>query len=125
MQEIPKKEISITEDGKKLLHSFEEELQLNEPTKEETKKKLEDLISNIKDDFKAFSSDQMLAFIFKSFPDFINDSIKADSLDYEKLFLELYERGLLGISKIAELMGWPLDKAYDFIQEQSGRIHAQ
>ena len=125
VQEIPKKEIRITEDGKNLLNDLENKLQMVESSKEETKKQLEDLISNIKEDFKGFSTVQMLAFIYKSYPEFIDDSIVADSLDYEKLFLDLYERGMLGISKIAELMGWPVDKAYDFIQEQSGRIHAQ
>ena len=125
VQEIPKKEINITEEGKNLLYAYDNELQLNDVSKEETKQKLEDLISGIKDDFKDFSSNEMLAFIYKSYPAFIDDSIVADSLDYEKIFLDLYERGMLGISKIAELMGWPVDKAYDFIQEQAGRIHAQ
>ena len=40
-------------------------------------------------------------------------------MNYEKIFLELYDKGELGISKIAELMGWEFQEAYDFIRKNT------
>ena len=83
------------------------------------KELIEKAIENIKEDFINFNSDEMLAFIYKSYPGYISDSIVADEMDYEKIFIELYEKGELGVSKIAELMGWEFQEAYDFIKKNT------
>jgi len=63
-----------------------------------------------------------LAFIYKSYPSYIEPSFVAEQIDYEKRFLDLYEKGKLGISKIAELMGWDFEKTHRFIMEKSKKI---
>ncbi|MFX0134564.1 MAG: hypothetical protein ACFFDN_13065 [Candidatus Hodarchaeota archaeon] len=72
----------------------------------------------IKKIFIDFTTDEMLAFIYKSYPDFIESSIRADELDYENIFIELYKKGKLSVSKIAELMDISLEDAYEKIKEK-------
>jgi uncharacterized protein YwgA len=110
--------IKITENGKKKLNELESITELSEKEKK-NKELIEKAIENIKEDFINFTSNEMLAFIYKSEPDYIADSIVADKMDYEKIFLELYDKGELGISKIAELMGWEFQEAYDFIKKNT------
>ncbi len=110
--------IEITDQGKNKLKELDSVKGLSE--KEiQNKELIEKTIDDIKEDFSNFNTDEILAFIYKTAPDFISDSIVADKIDYEKVFLELYEKGELGVSKIAELMGWDLEKAYDFIKKNS------
>jgi len=115
---IEKDTIKITENGKKKLNELESITELSEKEKK-NKELIEKAIENIKEDFINFTSNEMLAFIYKSEPDYIGDSIVADKMDYEKIFLELYDKGELGISKIAELMGWEFQEAYDFIRKNT------
>ncbi len=115
---MEKEAIGITESGKKKLNELDSIIELSQKEKY-NKELIEKAINNIKDDFKNFTSDEILAFIYKGFPDYISDSIVADKIDYEKIYLELYEKGELGISKIAELMGWEFQKAYDFIKNNT------
>jgi uncharacterized protein YwgA len=115
---IENETIKITEIGKAKLSNLDSISNLN--VKEKINKELiEKTIDTIKEDFKNFTGKEILAFIYKSFPDYIDDSIIADSIDYKNIFLGLYERGELGISKIAELMGWEFQKAYDFIRKNA------
>ena len=115
---IENETIKITEIGKAKLSDLDSISNLN--IKEKINKELiEKTIDTIKEDFKNFTGKEILAFIYKSFPDYIDDSIIADSIDYKNIFLGLYERGELGISKIAELMGWEFQKAYDFIRKNA------
>lgn len=115
---IENETIKITEIGKAKLSDLDSISNLN--VKEKINKELiEKTIDTIKEDFKNFTGKEILAFIYKSFPDYIDDSIIADSIDYKNIFLGLYERGELGISKIAELMGWEFQKAYDFIRKNA------
>ena len=83
----------------------------------------EEIIENIKESFLNFKTNQILAFIYKSFPEYIDPSIAAEKIDYEKTFLQCYEEGKLGISKIAELLGWSYQKTYDYIHKNARRIH--
>jgi len=115
---IEKNTIEITESGKKKLKELESITELSDQEKK-NKKLIEKAIENIKEAFINFTSDEMLAFIYKGYPDYIGNSIVADKMDYEKIFLELYDKGELGISKIAELMGWEFQEAYDFIKKNT------
>ncbi len=111
---VSKKEgIKITPKGEKFLKELEAFIDSQNLPKIED---FEGFIVNIKRDFKDFSRNEILAFIYKSFPDYISSSIEADKIDYEKEFLKLYEKGKLGISKIAELLNWSYDKVYDYIK---------
>ncbi|MHA1488973.1 MAG: hypothetical protein ACTSRI_04890 [Promethearchaeota archaeon] len=110
--------IEITEQGKNKLNELDSIIEFNEK-EGENKELIENAIDNIKEDFSTFNTNEILAFIYKSDPDYISDSIVADKINYEKIFLELYEKGELGISKIAELMGWELQEAYDFIKKNT------
>ncbi|MHA1383105.1 MAG: hypothetical protein ACTSR3_05005 [Candidatus Helarchaeota archaeon] len=105
--------IKITSKGEKSIEKIE--------TTEKIKK-LEENIDEIKDEFGDFNTEEILAFIYKSYPSYIEPSVKAEQIDYEKRFLELYEKGKLGISKIAELLGWNLDKTHKYIMEKSKKI---
>jgi len=116
--QIEKDAIKITENGKNVLNELESITELSEKEKK-NKELIEKAIENIKEDFINFTSNEMLAFIYKSYPDYIDDSIVADKMNYEKIFLELYDKGELGISKIAELMGWEFQEAYDFIKKNT------
>jgi hypothetical protein len=51
--------------------------------------------------------------------------VKAKDLHYEKLFAQLYERDLLGVSKIAELMGWSVDYAYQYLHAKASHVKGQ
>jgi len=115
---IEKNTIKITDIGKKKLDQLETITELSEKEKK-NKELLDKAIENIKEAFINFTSKEMLAFIYKSYPNYIDDSIVADEMDYEKKFLELYDKGELGISKIAELMGWEFQEAYDFIKKNT------
>jgi uncharacterized protein YwgA len=118
---IEKETIEITNQGKEKLAELESAMELSEQEKR-NKEKIDKAFDSIKENFRNFNSDEILAFIYKSDPDYISDSIVADKIDYEKVFLGLYEKGELGISKIAELMGWDIEKAYDFIK-QNTKLH--
>ena len=115
---IEKDTIEITDQGKQKLRELDSIVELS---KKEIRNKelIEQAIDNIKEDFRNYNTEEMLAFIYKNDPDFVSDSIVADKIDYEKNFLGLYEKGELGISKIAELMGWEFQEAYDFIKKNS------
>ncbi|WP_371805697.1 hypothetical protein [Candidatus Lokiarchaeum ossiferum] len=79
---------------------------------------LDETCDFIKNDFKSFNSNEMLAFVYKEFPEYREQSIVDNELDYENIFNAMYKSGKLGISKIAELMGWSLDKTYDFLNQK-------
>ena len=114
------KELEITKKGIKTLDFFHIQFKDDESrTKDE---EFETVIKNIKEDFNDFTTDEMLAFIYKSFPTYIKPSIKASELDYINIFLKLYEKGKLGISKIAELLGCSYDEAYELVKENSKTI---
>jgi uncharacterized protein YwgA len=108
---------SINEKGKELLHSIEASIDHDEHLKE-----INQTIDEIKSDFQGFTADEMLAFIYKVYPDYIDQSVKAKELDYPKMFSQLYERDLLGVSKIAELLGWSTDDTYQFLKERTGHV---
>ncbi len=110
--------IEITTQGKEKLNELDSAIEFSEKEKK-NKNLIEKTIDSIKEDFINFNSEEILAFIYKSYPEYISDSIKAESIDYEKVFLDLYNKGEIGISKIAELMGWELQKAYDFIKQKT------
>jgi uncharacterized protein YwgA len=110
----------ISEKGKNYLNNFHKKL--NDKESLELDKKLERVISNVKEDFNNFTVNQMLAFIYKSYPKYIDPSIKANQLNYENIFLKMYEEGKIGISKIAELMKWPLNKTYEFIKKNAKTV---
>lgn len=118
---IEKETIEITDQGKEKLAELESAMELSEKEKK-NKEMIDKAIDSIKEDFRNFNSEEILAFINKSDPDYISDSIVADKIDYKNVFLGLYDKGELGISKIAELLGWDLEKAYEFIK-QNTKLH--
>ncbi|TFG19156.1 MAG: hypothetical protein EU533_07025 [Promethearchaeota archaeon] len=118
---IEKETMEITDQGKEKLTELDSVMELSEKEKK-NKEMIDKAIDSIKEEFRNFNSDEILAFIYKSDPDYISDSIVADKIDYGKVFLGLYEKGELGISKIAELLGWDLEKAYEFIK-QNTKLH--
>lgn len=115
-----KNEFEITDEGIEILEQLSKEIE----DKEEVNQILEfeDVVDHIKELFIDFSTDEMLAFIYKSYPDYIESSIKADQLDYEKIFIKLYKKGKLGISKIAELLGLSINNAYNLIKQKTNPI---
>lgn len=76
---IEKDTIKITENGKKKLNELELITELSEKEKK-NKELIEKAIENIKEDFINFTSNEMLAFIYKSEPDYIGDSIVAGNI---------------------------------------------
>lgn len=87
--------IKITEEGEYFLTELEQTLGCD------NSQKLKKSVEFMKKDFRDFSKDEILALIYKQFPDYIGNSIISDTIDYQKQFLKLYEEGKLGISKIA------------------------
>ena len=114
------KELTITDKGIELLEEFHRTLKTKD--ERDQNKEFRNAIENIKDYFNDFTTDEMLAFIYKSFPNYVEYSIRKEKLDYIKIFLNLYEKGKLGISKIAELMGCSYDEAYDLIKKNTKPI---
>lgn len=113
-------EYKITEEGKKYLNKLHNQLQDEESQRID--QKLERVIDNIKQDFNEFTTDEILAFIYKSFPEYVEPSIIADKLNYKKIFLKMYEEGKIGISKIAELMNWSYEQAYEFVKRNAKKV---
>ena len=113
-------ELTITDKGIELLEEFHRTLKTKD--ERDQNKEFRNAIENIKDYFNDFTTDEMLAFIYKSFPNYVEYSIRKEKLDYIKIFLNLYEKGKLGISKIAELMGCSYDEAYDLIKKNTKPI---
>ncbi len=112
--------LAITQEGREFLEGLELPIEHTEHVEE-----LNRVIDEIKGDFQGFSPDEMLAFIYKAYPGFIDQSVKAKDLHYEKLFAHLYERDLLGVSKIAELMGWSVDYAYQYLHAKASHVKGQ
>lgn len=110
----------MTGKGKEILKDFYKTLKTKE--ERDQNKEFRSVIENIKDYFNDFTTNEMLAFIYKSFPDYIEYSIRAEQLDYKKIFIDLYEKGKLGISKIAELIGCSYDEVYDIIKKNTKPI---
>ncbi|MHA1274743.1 MAG: hypothetical protein ACTSQP_03955 [Promethearchaeota archaeon] len=108
--------IKITAEGEKYLNDLEESLGYE---KRKKLKEFEQFIEFIKKEFNDFSKDEILAFIYKQFPQYISNSIISDTIDYKKEFLKLYEKGKFGISKIAELLQCSYDDIYDYIKKNS------
>ncbi|MHA1821360.1 MAG: hypothetical protein ACTSVC_12870 [Promethearchaeota archaeon] len=82
-------------------------------------KEFEEMISNIKNWQNGINTDEFLAFIYKYSPEYIENSIKADELNYEELLYNLYLKEKISISKFAELLGWSIEEAYEFIKKKS------
>jgi hypothetical protein len=112
--------LAITPEGKELLENLDASIDHIDHVGEFNR-----VIDEIKGDFQGFSPNEMLAFIYKAYPGYIDQSIKAKDLRYEKLFAQLYERDLLGVSKIAELMGWTIDYAIQFLNARAGHVKGQ
>jgi len=113
-------EFEITEEGKE--YSDRLHTQLEDEESKKMDEELENIINTVKEDFNDFTTDEILAFIYKSFPEYVEPSIKAEELEYEKIFLKMYEEGKIGVSKIAELMDWTYDRAYDFIKRNAKTV---
>lgn len=112
-------EIKITDEGE----NFLKELEISLGSENSQKlKDFEKFIEFIKKEFKDFSKDEILALIYKQFPEYIGNSIISDTIDYKKQFLKLYEKEKLGISKIAELLHCSYDDIYDYIKRNSKLI---
>ena len=110
-----KENFKITDEGESELKKYEE-YHLSDENKR--KKLLED-IKSIKEQFNNFSSDEILAFIYKLEPEYIENSIKSDQLDYEELFITAYREGKLGLSKISELLNIPMIELKKKIRDKS------
>lgn len=111
--------IKITDEGENFLQELEESLGSENSQK---LKDFEEFVEFIKKEFNEFSKDEILAFIYKKFPAYIGNSIISDTIDYKNQFLKLYEKGKLGISKIAELLDCSYDDIYDYIKRNSKLI---
>ncbi len=83
------------------------------------------MVDEIKGDFQGFSPNEMLASIYKVYPGYIDHSVKAKDLHYEQLFTQLYDRDLLGVFKIAELMGLTIDYAHQYLNARAGHVKGQ
>jgi hypothetical protein len=112
--------LAITQEGREFLESLESSVDHTEHVGEFNR-----VIDEIKGDFQGFTPDEMLAFIYKAYPGYIDQLVKAKDLHYEKLFAHLYERDLLGVSKIAELMGWTIDYAYQYLNARASHVKGQ
>ncbi|MGV9172783.1 MAG: hypothetical protein ACOC35_09480 [Promethearchaeia archaeon] len=110
----------ITEEGEKYLNKLHRQLQDEESKRMD--QKLERVMENMKQDFNEFTTNEILAFIYKSFPEYVEPSIKADKLKYKRIFLKMYEEGKIGISKIAELMGWSYERAYEYVKQNARKV---
>ena len=107
---------SVTSSGINTFNEFESSIPV---------KKIEDfskICEQIKNDFYNFNSKEILAYIYKEFPSYREQSIVDKDLDYEKIFYMMYKSGKLGISKIAELLGWSVDETYDFLKDNNKYI---
>jgi len=113
-------EFEITEAGIKELQILYKKTIENEDLQKI--KNFEEVVDHIKELFIDFSTEEMLAFIYKSYPEFIESSIKADQINYEDIFIELYRKGKLSVSKIAELMNLSLEMAYNLIKKKTKPI---
>jgi len=111
--------IKITDEGEKFLKELEDSLgsESNQKIKD-----FEQFVEFIKKEFNEFSKDEILALIYKQFPEYIGNSIISDTIDYKKQFLNLYEKGKLGISKIAELLHCSYDDVYEYIKRNNKLI---
>jgi uncharacterized protein YwgA len=110
------KGFQITEKGKEILQDADSKINPDKLAK------LDNFIEQIKGDFNKFRTDEILAYVYKKYPQYVENSIRAPKLNYEKIFLKLYEKGELGISKIAELMGKSYEEVYELIQKKAKRI---
>lgn len=109
-------EFLISENGVMKLKQIETQLD---------KKYLKNLkirIQDVKEGFNNFSNDEILAYIYKAFPEYVEPSIKAEELNYENLFLNLYNRGKLGIASIAKLMGFSIEEAIEWVKKHTKPI---
>ena len=113
-------ELIITSKGKIELERYHQAIK--ETNDLEQDKLLETIIKYNKEDFIDFNTDEMLAFVYKSFPEYIEPSIKAESLDYKRIFLNLYNEGKIGVSKISELMNWSYEDTLKFIKNNTNPI---
>ncbi len=111
------KQITITPLGIEALEKYEELL----PEREKVEK-FREKVDVIKEDLSEFTVNELLAFIYKSFREYISDSVVADKLDYEALFLNLYKEKKLGMKKIAELMKWDLTDFYEIIKKRGEKL---
>ena len=107
------KELKITEKGLERLNQVEKELA------ETPLKKFKNIIQDNKESFNDFNTDEILAYIYKSFPEYVEPSIKAEQIDYEKQFLK---RGKLGISSISKLLGLTSEEAIEWIKNNTKSI---
>ena len=110
-----KENFKITDEGERELKNLEE-FHLQD---EEKRKNLLENISSIKEQFNKFSSDEILAFIYKSEPEYTENSIKSESLEYEDLLFTAYRDGKLGLSKISELLKIPMIELKEKIRNRS------
>lgn len=75
-------------------------------------KEILDMISNFKELLNDLSEDELLAFIYTSFPELSVESTKYEKLKpkLRKIAIRLYKKGKISIGKASEISGLPTNK---------------
>jgi len=102
------RKIRITEDGKNIIKKIQ-----NSFSKEEI-----ELANNIKDFLNDLPEDELLAFVYFSYPEMAQESLVKKGVEKERieLAINLYKKNKVSIEKASEIAGIPIEKFMKLLQ---------
>lgn len=113
-----KNEFSISSEGHDVVEQYAQKFCENPAYVREFREAL----AGIKADFGEFRRDEILAFVYKKFPRYTENSVEAENLDYEAIFVRMYREGKVGVKLVTELLGTGIEDVYDLIKKHQYHI---
>lgn len=94
--------------------------ELAKELRDEFKKEDIDMIEDFKEFMNDLSQDELLAFIYFSYPDTVSESVKVKPLipKRDKIALQLYRKGKLSLEKSAKVAGLSVEKFMKLIKDK-------
>ena len=106
--------IQLTEEGRKYYKKISEK----------ASRQILDLISEIKEELNDLSEDELLAYIYFSFPETTEEAVRLEKImkNRVKLAIRLYKKGKVSIGKAADIADMDVKSFMDYLRSKEIKI---
>ena len=103
----------LTSEGEEIVNTIDKKIDVKE----------KEMAEEVKDFLNDLSEDELLTFVYVTYPDMTEESIKKKVTEKrEEVAYHLYKKGKISIGKAAELAGFGLEKFSDFLKKKGTKM---
>lgn len=108
--------LKLTLFGKKIANSLDKSIRRDE----------KEMISELKSLLNDMTQDELLCFIYYTYPEMTKESIKFDKIasKREKIALDLYRKGKISLGKTSEIAGLPIEKMIEELKTKGVEVYS-